>query len=187
MLPSYPNRTSPTRRGNWILETILGEEPPPPPDNVPELAATQAAQPKLPLRKQLELHRTNAVCASCHRTMDSIGFGLENFDAIGRWRDRDQGQPIDSVGDLPSGEKFSTPRELVEILAKRKDDFARHLASRLLTYALGRGLEYTDRPALDEILKRTRADEFRFQDLIREVVLSRPFRWQQPEQEESKR
>ncbi|MCX7664698.1 MAG: DUF1592 domain-containing protein [Gemmataceae bacterium] len=184
MLPSYPNRTSPTRRGNWILETILGEDPPPPPDNVPELAATQAAQPKLPLRKQLELHRTNPVCASCHRTMDSIGFGLENFDAIGRWRDREQDQPIDSVGDLPSGEKFSTPRELVNILAKRKDDFARHLISRLLTYALGRGIEYTDRPTLDAILKQTRTDEFRFQDLIIEIVLSRPFRWQSSEREE---
>lgn len=184
MLPSYPNRTSPTRRGNWILENILGEDPPPPPDNVPELAETQAAQPNLPLRKQLELHRTNAVCASCHRTMDSIGFGLEHFDAIGRWRDKDNGKPIDAVGDLPSGEKFSSPRELIGILMQRKEDFARHLSSRLLTYALGRGLEYIDRPAIDTILERTRAQEFRFHDLVREVVLSQPFRRQRSETEE---
>ncbi|MCS6852306.1 MAG: DUF1592 domain-containing protein [Gemmataceae bacterium] len=184
MLPSYPNRTSPTRRGNWILETLLGEEPPPPPANVPELAQTQAAQPDLPLRKQLELHRTNALCASCHQTIDAIGFGLENFDAIGRWRDTDRGKPIDATGQLPSGESFSSPRELIAILAKREGDFARHLASRLLTYALGRGLEYTDRPAIEVIVERTRADRFRFQDMIREVVLSRPFRWQRPEQEE---
>jgi mono/diheme cytochrome c family protein len=187
MLPSYPNRTSPTRRGNWVLETILGEEPPPPPDNVPELAQTQAAQPNLPLRKQLELHRTNAVCASCHRTMDAIGFGLENFDAIGRWRDKDRGQPIDAAGELPSGDKFSSPKELIQILTKRQDDFARNLVGRMLTYALGRGLEPYDRLAIDTILERTRADEYRFQDLIREVVLSRPFRWQRPDLEETKR
>lgn len=187
MLPSYPNRTSPTRRGNWILETILGEEPPPPPDNVPELAETQAAKPNLTLRQQLELHRTNAVCASCHRTMDAIGFGLENFDAIGRWRDHENGQPIDAAGDLPSGESFSNPRELVALLLKRQDDFARHLTSRLLTYALGRGVEYTDRPAIETILERTRREEFRFHDLIREVVLSPPFRWQRAEREEPPR
>lgn len=178
MLPSYPNRTSPTRRGNWILETILGEEPPPPPDNVPELAETQAARPNLSLRQQLELHRSNAVCASCHRTMDSIGFGLENFDAIGRWREEDNGKAIDAAGELPSGERFANPRELIALLLKRKGDFARNLTSRLLTYALGRGLEHTDRPVVDAILKRTEAGEYRFHDVIREVVLSQPFRYQ---------
>jgi hypothetical protein len=178
LLTSYPNRTSPTRRGNWVLETILGEEPPPPPDNVPELEQTQAAAPDLPLRQQLERHRTDATCASCHRVIDAIGFGLENFDAIGRWRDRDRGQPIDPSGDLPSGEHFRSPRELIDILAKRDEDFARHLASRLLTYALGRGVEYYDRPARNAIVDHTRTEGFRFRDMIREVVLSRPFRWQ---------
>ena len=184
MLTSYPNRTSPTRRGNWILETILGEEPPPPPENVPELAQTQAATPDLPLRKQLELHRVNPTCVSCHRTMDAIGFGFENFNAIGQWRDRDRDQPIDAAGDLPSGEKFSSPKELIRILSQRQDDFIRHLASKLLTFAMGRGLEYYDRAALDEIVARTRSNGFRFQDIIRETVLSRPFRWHRKDQEE---
>jgi hypothetical protein len=185
MLTSYPNRTSPTRRGNWILETILGEEPPPPPENVPELAQTQAATPDLPLRKQLELHRVNPTCVSCHRTMDAIGFGFENFNAIGQWRDRDRDQPIDAAGDLPSGEKFSSPKELIQILSQRQDDFVRHLASKLLTFAMGRGLEYYDRAALDEIVARTRSNGFRFQDILRETVLSRPIRWHRTDQEES--
>ena len=177
LLTSYPNRTSPTRRGNWILETILGEEPPPPPDNVPELAETAAAQPRLSLRKQLELHRTNAVCASCHRTMDAIGFGLENFNAIGQWRETEQGQPIDPSGDLPSGERFRSPRELIQILSQREEDFVRHLTGRLLTYALGRGVEYYDRPAIEQIVHQTRDHRHRFQDILTEIVLSRPFRW----------
>ncbi|TVP96781.1 MAG: DUF1592 domain-containing protein [Planctomycetaceae bacterium] len=184
MLSSYPNRTSPTRRGNWILETILGEEPPPPPDGVPELAETESSSPGLPLRQQLELHRTNAVCASCHRTMDAIGFGFENFNAIGQWRDTEGDQPIDAAGDLPSGETFESPRELIEILSRRQDDFARHLAGRLLTYALGRGTEYFDRPALDAIVDNTRADNFRFHDLVHQIVLSKPFGWQRHESEE---
>jgi hypothetical protein len=177
-LTSYPNRTSPTRRGNWVLETLLGDEPPPPPENVPELAKTQAAQPNLPLRKQLELHRINPSCVACHQTMDAIGFGFENFDAIGRWRDQDNGSPIDSTGELPGGAKFTNPQELIEILCRREEEFIRHLAGRMLTYALGRGVEYYDRPALDRILERTRGDGYRFRDLIREVVLSRPFLWQ---------
>ncbi len=176
MLTSYPNRTSPTRRGNWILEAILGEEPPPPPDNVPELERTQAAAPNLSLREQLEQHRVNPTCVSCHRTMDAIGFGFENFDAIGRWRDKDKDQPIDSAGDLPSGEKFQSAQELIAILARREEDFVRHLSGKLLTFALGRGIEYYDRVALNEIVERTKPDGHRFRDLIRQVVLSRPFR-----------
>ncbi len=176
MLTSYPNRTSPTRRGNWILEAILGEEPPPPPDNVPELERTQAATPNLSLREQLEQHRVNPTCVSCHRTMDAIGFGFENFDAIGRWREKDKDRPIDSAGDLPSGEKFQSAHELIAILSRREEDFVRHLSSKLLTFALGRGVEYYDRVALDEIVQTTKPESHRFQDLIREVVLSRPFR-----------
>ena len=185
LLTSYPNRTSPTRRGNWILETILGEEPPPPPDNVPQLEQTQAASPDLPLRKQLELHRVNPTCVSCHRTMDAIGFGFENFDAIGRWREQDRGQPIDASGDLPSGETFAGPDELIGHLSRREAAFVRHLSGKLLTYALGRGLEYYDRPALDDIAAATRPDGYRFQDIVREVVLSRPFRLHRGEQNEA--
>jgi hypothetical protein len=176
MLTSYPNRTSPTRRGNWILEAILGEEPPPPPDNVPDLDQTVTATPHLSLREQLEQHRVNPTCVSCHRTMDAIGFGLENYDAIGRWRDVDKDQTIDATGDLPSGEKFQSPQELIEILARRETDFVRHLSSKLLTFALGRGMEYYDRTTLDAIVTHTKTEGHRFQDIIQQVVLSRPFR-----------
>lgn len=178
MLTSYPNRTSPTRRGNWILETILGDEPPDPPANVPSLDETQAASPDLPLRKQLELHRVNATCASCHRVMDTIGFGFENFDAIGKWREQDGDDPIDAGGQLPTGEQFSSATELVQILSQREESFVRHLCGKLLTFSLGRGLEYYDRLAIDRIIENTKDTEYRFHDLIREVVLSRPFRLQ---------
>jgi hypothetical protein len=175
MLTSYPNRTSPTRRGAWILETILGEEPPPPPPNVPELERTRAVAPNLSLREQLVQHRVNPTCVSCHRTMDAIGFGLENFDGIGKWRDTDKGKPIDASGDLPGGTAFNTPQELIAILARRDEDFVRHLSSKILTFALGRGVEYYDRVALDEMVRKTKPSGFRFRDLVREVVLSRPF------------
>jgi hypothetical protein len=181
MLTSYPNRTSPTRRGAWILENILGEEPPPPPPNVPELEQTRSAAPNLSLREQLVQHRVNPTCVSCHRTMDAIGFGLENFDAIGRWRDTDQGRPIDASGDLPGGRGFQSPQELIAILAEREEAFVRHLAAKLLTFALGRGLEFYDRVALDDIVSRTRPDGHRFRDLVREVARSRPFLFTQTE------
>jgi len=186
MLTSYPNRTSPTRRGAWILETILGEEPPPPPPNVPELESTRAAAPNLSLREQLVQHRVNPTCVSCHRTMDAIGFGLENFDGIGKWRDTEQGRPIDASGDLPGGKAFKTPQELIGILARRDEDFIRHLSSKLLTFALGRGVEYYDRVALDEIVRKTKPGGFRFRDLVREVAMSRPFRFTQTQTADSK-
>ena len=186
MLTSYPNRTSPTRRGAWILETILGEEPPPPPPNVPELEQTRAASPNLSLREQLVQHRVNPTCVSCHRTMDAIGFGLENFDGIGKWRDTDQGRPIDASGDLPGGKAFKSPQELIGILARRDEDFVRHLSSKLLTFALGRGVEYYDRVALDEIVRQTKPGGFRFRDLVREVAMSRPFRFTQTQNSDSK-
>ena len=187
MLTSYPNRTSPTRRGAWILETILGDEPPPAPPNVPQLEQTQAAAPNLTLREQLVQHRVNPTCVSCHRTMDTIGFGLENFDAIGQWRDQDQGRPIDAAGDLPGGETFSTPQELIAILSGRDEDFIRHLSGKLLTFALGRGVEYYDRVALDKIVRQTKPNGYRFRDLVREVALSRPFRFTQNENFETTR
>jgi len=185
MLTSYPNRTSPTRRGAWILETILGEEPPPPPPNVPELEQTRSAAPNITLREQLVQHRVNPTCVSCHRTMDAIGFGLENFDGIGQWRDTDQGKPIDASGDLPGGKAFKTPQELIAILSKRDEDFVRHLSSKLLTFALGRGVEYYDRVALDEIVRKTKPGGFRFRDLVREVAMSRPFLFTQTQSHDS--
>ncbi len=181
MLTSFPNRTSPTVRGNWILTNILGDEPPPPPPNVPELEDNEAVEEHLSLREQLIQHRTNATCASCHQTMDAIGFGLENFDAIGQWRTMDGEFPVDAGGELPTGEAFSDAKELVEILASREEEFVSHLVSRLLTFALGRGTEYYDRVAIEEILANTKGEGYRFQDLIREIALSRPFRMQRNE------
>ncbi|WP_164976167.1 DUF1592 domain-containing protein [Oleiharenicola lentus] len=176
MLTSYPNRTSPTKRGNWILEAILGDEPPPPPANVPQLEEAVANSAALPLREQLELHRTNQTCASCHATMDPIGLGLENFDAIGRWRTTDAGAPINASGVLPDGNKFDGPLELLGLLQERDEDFVRCFTQKLLTFALGRGLEFYDRVAVDEILARTQAGDHRILDIVTEAVLSRPFR-----------
>ena len=176
MLTSYPNRTSPTRRGNWVLETILGDEPPDPPADVPPLSETQSASPDLPLRQQLELHRSNATCASCHQVMDTIGFGFEHFDAIGKYREKDGETPIDAAGKLPSGESFNSAKELVKVLSSREEDFVRHLCAKLLTFATGRGVEYYDRVAIDKIVESTRPIRYRMQEIIREIVLSRPFR-----------
>lgn len=174
-LTSNPNRTSPVKRGKWIMENILGREPPPPPPGVPELEETRNSRPDASLREQLEQHRADPGCASCHRVMDDIGFGLENFDAIGRWRTEDDGRPIDASGELAKGESFSGPVELVRILKTRSTEFARVFSERMLTYALGRGLEYYDRCAVDEILKRLEQNEYRFSELILAVVESKPF------------
>lgn len=174
-LTSNPNRTSPVKRGKWIMENILGKEPPPPPPGVPELEETRKAKPNASLREQLEQHRADPGCAACHRTMDDIGFGLENFDAIGRWRDKDDGRPIDASGELAAGQSFSGPVELVRILKTRSTEFARVFCERMLTYALGRGLEYYDRCAVDDILKQTKPNEYRFSELILAVVESKPF------------
>ena len=174
-LTSNPDRTSPVKRGKWIMQNILGKEPPPAPPGVPELEEARKANPNASLREQLEQHRTDPGCAACHRTMDDIGFGLENFDAIGRWRDDDGGQPIDASGELAAGESFSGPVELVKILKTRSTEFARVFSERMLTYALGRGLEYYDRCAVDDILKRLQQNDYRFSELILAVVESEPF------------
>ena len=174
-LTSYPDRTSPVRRGEWVLTNLLGDEPPPPPPTVPALDETQKANPNASLREQMELHRSDPGCASCHRVMDAIGFGLENFDAIGRWRDKDGKHAIDTAGELPSGESFSGPAELIAILRNREDEFARCVSEKLLTYALGRGLEYYDRCAVDKIVNVVKADDYKFQTLVKAIATSRPF------------
>jgi len=174
-LTSYPERTSPVRRGEWVLTNLLGDEPPPPPPTVPGLEETQEANPNASLREQLELHRSDPGCASCHRVMDAIGFGLENFDAIGRWREKDGKHPINATGTLPTGETFDTPADLIAILRSREEDFARCLSEKLLTYALGRGLEYYDRCAVDRIVTLMAADDFRFHTLVKAIATSRPF------------
>jgi hypothetical protein len=175
-LTSYPGRTSPVKRGQWVLETLLGDEPPPPPPGVPGLDATQKSHGDLPLRKQLELHRADPGCNACHKVMDEIGFGLENFDAIGRWRDKEGSFPVDSSGKLPSGEEFRGPTELVSILAGQQEKFRRCVAEKLLTYALGRGVEYFDRCAVDQIVTRLENNDSHFSELVVGIVLSDPFR-----------
>ena len=175
MVTSNPGRTSPVKRGKWIMENILGTAPPPPPPNVPSLEETQKAQPGASLREQLKIHRENAICNSCHRQMDDLGFGFEHFDAIGRWRDRDGQHNIDASGILPSGEKFNGSTELIAILKTRDKQFNRCLAERLLTYAIGRGLEFYDRCALDKLLGTHAAEGHRFSSLITQIVLSEPF------------
>jgi mono/diheme cytochrome c family protein len=180
-LTSNPGRTSPVKRGKWILENILGSPPPDPPPDAPDLEATQKAQPDLPLRKQLEIHRQNAVCASCHKVMDQLGFGLENFDAIGRWRDKDGKFPVDASAELPGGARFSGPLELASVLHRRKSEFARCLTEKLLTFALGRELQVHDRCAVDKIVEEVEAKDYRFSALVEAIAKSDPFRKRRPE------
>lgn len=174
-LTSNPERTSPVKRGKWIMENILGESPPPPPPGVPELEETAKNNPNFTLREQLKIHREDPGCASCHKTMDVLGFGFENFDATGRWRDKDGKHAIDPSGQLPGGDSFSGPTELVSVLKKRRADFARCLSEKMLTYALGRGLEYYDRCATKEILQQLDANNYRFSELVLGIVSSKPF------------
>jgi len=182
---SFPNRTSAVKRGVWVLEQVLGDHVPPAPPDVPALdEQDQATAAKLTLRERTELHRTNPVCANCHQILDPIGFGLENFDAIGRWRDRDgNGEPIDASGELPSGERFSGPKDLKAILAGRTDALARNLVEKLLAYALGRTLEGYDEIVVDELMREISNDGYRMQTLIRAVAASYPFTHRRIEEE----
>lgn len=174
---SFPNRSSPVNRGVWVLEQVLGEDVPPPPANVPPLDAQSKEKiAGLTLRQRTEMHRANPSCASCHKTLDPIGFGLENFDAIGRWRDRDDsGGAIDAIGELPDGSRFATPAELKRIIARRKDDFARNLVGKLLAYALCRRLGTYDDVVVDRICESVAKDGYRMQTLVVGVVTSDPF------------
>ena len=172
---SNPNRTSPVKRGKWILENILGAPPAPPPSGVEALKEGEDRAHSGTLRQRMERHRTDPACASCHRRMDPLGFGLENFDAVGAWRDRDGGRPIDSSGRLPGGLTFKGATELKAALLSRRDEYARCLAEKMLTYALGRGLDRADRRAVDQIVATLIHNEYRFSALILAIVESEPF------------
>jgi hypothetical protein len=174
---SFPNRTSPVNRGVWVLEQVLGEHVPPAPPNVPTLEKQdQKKVGNLTLRQRTELHRTNAVCNNCHKILDPIGFGLENFDAIGRWRDQDDsGGKIDAAGELPGGKHFSSPKQLKTLIAARKDDLTRNLAEKLLAYALCRKLGGYDEIVVDRMMKTITKDGYKMQTLITEIVTSYPF------------
>jgi uncharacterized protein DUF1592/uncharacterized protein DUF1588/uncharacterized protein DUF1585/uncharacterized protein DUF1587/uncharacterized protein DUF1595/cytochrome c len=174
---SLPHRTSPVLRGKWVRETLLGSPPPPPPPNVPPLDDKQASATPQSIRELLEQHRANATCAACHDFIDPIGFGLENYDLLGRWRSEEAGKLIDAKGQLPDGTKFDGPQELKQVLLRRKDDFIRHLTTKMLGYALGRGLTVEDECTVDEIAKKVKEGEYRSQVLIAEIVCSVPFRY----------
>jgi len=167
---SNPTRTSPVKRGKWILENILGTPPPPPPPEVPVLNEDKEAASKGSLRERMKQHRTNPSCAVCHEQMDTIGFGFENFDAIGAWRSMDGKFKIDSSGTLPDGHSFQSPAELKQILKAQADQFRRCLTEKLLTYALGRGTERSDRPEIERISQAVAADKDRFVRMATEIV-----------------
>ena len=171
---SNPTRTSPVKRGKWVLEQLLGTPPPPPPPNVPELK-DDGQELTGSLRQRMEQHRANPACAACHRSMDALGFALENFDPLGRWRDKDGQFTIDPTGELPGGERFAGPVELKQILLTKRVLFTRCLTEKMLTYALGRGLEYYDRPAVNRIVDSMEKNDFRFSTLVEGIVTSEPF------------
>ena len=171
---SYATRTSPVIRGHWILGNLLGTPPPPPPANVPALRENTVAA-ALPMRLRLAEHRANAACASCHNLMDPVGFSLENFDAIGRWRTTEDGVPIDAAGGLPDGSKFAGVAGLEAGLLKHPDLFVSALTEKLLTFALGRGVEPSDAPAVRKIVRDAQAKDFRFSSVVLGVVESVPF------------
>jgi len=172
---SYPNRTSVVQRGKWILEALLGTPPPPPPPEIPELKAVANGK-ALSMREQMQAHRSNAVCAACHARMDPIGFALENYDGVGRWRTEDVGKAIDASGTLPDGTSFTGPGGLRELLlTKYRDDFLRTATDKLLTYALGRGVEYYDYPIIRSIVRDASRDNYRISSWVLAVVKSAPF------------
>jgi mono/diheme cytochrome c family protein len=174
-LTSNPTRTSPVKRGKWILENILGTPPPPPPPGAGELSEDKKVVLSGTLRQRMEQHRANPNCAVCHQRLDPLGFGFENFDAIGAWRERDGKFPIDSSGTLPSGQSFKGPVELKAILKKQQDAFGRCLAEKMLTYAVGRGLEPYDRCVVDQIAAELARNQYKFSSLVSEIVRSDPF------------
>lgn len=176
-ITSNPTRTSPVKRGKWVLENILGDAPPDPPDDVPPLEEVAEANPELPLRDQLRVHRESATCNSCHQLMDEIGFGFEGFGPLGENRTQDDvGRDVDPTGQLPSGESFHGAAELVAILAnKRSEQFVRCFTENLMTYALGRGVTRRDRATIDFVLANAAADNYRFERLVIEIVTSKPF------------
>jgi mono/diheme cytochrome c family protein len=173
---SYPNRTSIVLRGKWVLENLLGAPPPPPPPDIPDLKPHGKDGRQLTMREQMESHRVNPVCASCHARMDPIGFSLENYDGTGRWRTKDAGAVIDASGKMPDGTKFSGPLGLKKLLLSgHRDEFATTVTEKLLTYALGRGLEAYDKPSVRAIIKEAAQDDYRLQALITSIIKSRPF------------
>lgn len=175
-LTSYPDRTSPVLRGKWILENILGTAPPPPPGDIPSLETDAKHNRSLTLRKQLEAHRQKAECAACHNLLDPLGFTLENYNAIGEWRLADKGKPINTFGKLITGETFNNGTEMKSVLRENKaEEFLHCLTEKLLTYSLGRGTEYYDKPAIEKIIHHTKQNNLTLRSLIHATIHSTPF------------
>ncbi|MEZ5288961.1 MAG: DUF1592 domain-containing protein, partial [Vicinamibacterales bacterium] len=173
---SYSTRTSPVVRGKWLLGNILGSPPPAPPPNVPALVeAGEGGAPPSTVRERMAQHRSNVVCASCHRRIDPMGFALENFSAIGRYRTTEFGLPIDSTGAFPDGSEFKNPAEFRKLLAAQDEQFIRTVTIKLLTYALGRGVEYYDMPAVRQIMREAAAHDNRWSAVILAITKSMPF------------
>lgn len=175
-MTSHAKDTSPVLRGAWVLENILGVTVPPPPPDVPPLDASGAKGVKMSVRQKLEVHRANATCAACHNLIDPIGLGLENFDQMGRWREKDNGQPVDASSVMPSGEKFNGPIELRKTMLAHKDEFIRTVTGKMLGYALGRSLQDQDQCTIQRIMQAVAQDRHGTRTLLREIVLSVPFR-----------
>jgi mono/diheme cytochrome c family protein len=182
LVTSRPNRTSPVLRGKWIMENILGTPPPEPPPNVPVLPERSGVERVLTMRERMAEHRANAVCAACHNVIDPLGFALEHFDAVGGWRDLDAGyKPIDEAGTLPDGTKFDSGAAFLDALVKHPEPFVNTVTERLLTYALGRGLAYYDRPAVRKIVRDSAPGKYRFSSLILGIAKSLPFQMRRAE------
>ena len=175
-LTSHAERTSPVVRGKWILENLMGLEVTPPPANVPPLKEKQDGEKPRTMREQMAEHRANAVCAACHKTLDPIGFALENFDAVGAWRSVEAGEPIDASGQLADGTKVNGVVELRQSLMSRPENFATTVTEKLLIYALGRGLDPRDMPQVRAIVHGASSDNYRFSRLILGIARSTPFR-----------
>jgi hypothetical protein len=174
---SNPTRTSPVKRGRWVLEQILGAPPPPPPPNVPELPEGEQAKTGGTLKERLEIHRQNPSCANCHAKMDPIGFSLENYDAVGAYRVKDGQFDIDPSGEFADGKSVRGPEGLKAVLLEKQTEFVRCLVEKLMIYALGRGLEYYDRPAVERIVQRLEKHDYRFSVLVTAIAESDPFRF----------
>jgi len=173
---SYATRTSPVIRGKWVLDNLLGAPPPPPPPNVPALDDGNVILASLPMRERLAQHRANVACAGCHKLMDPVGFALENFDAVGRWRTTEEGVPLDVTGGLPDGSTFAGVDGLEAALLRHPDVFVGTLTEKMLTFALGRGVDYYDGPAVRQVVRSARAKDYRFSAMVEAIVTSVPFR-----------
>jgi hypothetical protein len=184
---SYPNRTSPVLRGKWILENLLGTPPPAPPPNVPALKETSEGGKMLSVRVLMEQHRQNPACASCHKIMDPLGFSLENFDGIGQWRSKEPAGPVDASGQLADGSQVDGPAALRKAILSHPDQFVGTMTEKLLTYALGRGLEYYDMPVVRGIVHDAARTDYRFSSLIMGIVKSVPFERKKPQAAEDSR